>query len=88
MARYRSSNRFEFNTANTIDDVTGLKVKLSETMNRWDGVVTTPENFEPRQPQDYPVTPRPSRSYIESRGDQSEPTVTPFDPDNESNYGL
>ena len=88
MARYRSSDHFTFGTCNTIDDVTGLKVKLSDTQKRWDGIVTTAANFENRQPQDFPVTPRPNRVYVDARTEGAEPDVTPFDPDNNTNWGL
>lgn len=59
--------RWEPKTSNTIDDVTGMKVKLSETVTRWDGYQVTQANNEERQPQDFPVTPRPPRVYPRSR---------------------
>jgi hypothetical protein len=62
-------NTYEPGTCNTIDDVTGFKVKLSETNKRWDGLQVTDENFEPRQPQDFPVKPRPPKVYKDSRSE-------------------
>lgn len=56
-------NRYVKGTSNTIDDVTGFKVKLSDTMLRWDGMRVTKENWEERQPQDFPVKPRPTKVY-------------------------
>lgn len=62
--------RFEPGTCNTIDDATGFKVKLSEVRERWDGFMVTDDNFENRQPQDFPVTPRPPKVYEKARFDQ------------------
>jgi hypothetical protein len=61
---------FEFGTCNTIDDESGFKVKLSATMLRWEGYIVTEEFWEPRQPQDFPVTPRPPKSYNNARQEQ------------------
>jgi len=86
VARYKSNNYFKPGTCNTIDDVTGFKVKLSNTSRRWDGIQTTPDNWEERQPQDFPVTPRPQKTYTNSRGDQQDPVPAPLVIGN--NYGL
>ena len=59
--------RFEPGTCNTIDDESGFKVKMSETHRRWEGYYVTEEFWEPRQPQDFPVTPRPPKSYNNAR---------------------
>lgn len=50
---------FQRGTTNTIDDVTGFKEKSSTQVRRWDGVYTTAEQSEPRQPQDFPPIIRP-----------------------------
>ena len=71
--------RFEPRTSNTIDDVTGMKVKLSETVTRWDGYQVTPDNDEPRHPQDFPVTPRPPAVYPRARFPNGI-AYTPIDP--------
>lgn len=54
-------------TCNSIDDITGEKIKLNLTQTRWDGFVTGDLNMEPRQPQDFPVTPRSPRVYSMAR---------------------
>jgi hypothetical protein len=38
-----------------IDDIRGYKVRKSRTRTQWDGIVTIPESFSPRQPQDLVV---------------------------------
>ena len=73
-------NYFKAKTCNTIDDVTGMKVKLSQTSKRWDGVVTTKLNMEERQPQDHPVTPVPQHVYRQARFQRGTEEPTPFDP--------
>jgi len=80
MTKAPDLNKFVWNTCNTIDDVTGMKVKLNKTRRRWDGVVTTKLNYEERQPQDFPVTPRPPRVFIEARPNDTVAVPTPFDP--------
>lgn len=67
MAKMPFFNRFEKNTCNTIDDVSGFKVKLSQATERWDGYMVTRENYEERQPQDFPVTPRAQKVYDRAR---------------------
>lgn len=82
MSRYRNLTRFEYNTCNTIDDVTGAIEKLSHTHRRWDGIRCTELNLEPRQPQDFAVFPRPVRVYPEARADIAMPVPTPYNPNN------
>ena len=67
-------------TCNTIDDVTGFIVKLDQTSKRWDNVQTTKLNMEPRQPQDFPVSPRPPKIYIDARPDTTPATPAAFNP--------
>ncbi len=68
-------------TANTIDDVTGQKLKLCDAQRRWDGAIVGKENYEERQPQDFPVTPRPQAVYIDSRPEGGNwGTVTAYNP--------
>lgn len=62
-------NEFKGGTCNTIDDETGFKVKMSDVRKRWDGAYVTQENWEPRQPQDFPRTPRVPRAFKNSRSD-------------------
>lgn len=60
---------FSEGSTNTIDDETGKKVKLSEVRKRWDGCYVTEENWEPRQPQDFPRVPRTPRVFKNVRGE-------------------
>lgn len=86
MARYVNKDYFKPGTCDTIDDVTGFKVKLSSTSKRWDGVQTGSKNWEPRQPQDFPVTPRPNKVYGDARADRKDPIPDPLTFDD--NWGL
>ena len=81
-----SGTRFARGTCNTIDDVTGLIVKLNQTSKRWDNVQCTWENMEPRQPQDFPVVPRPQTVYIDARPDTTPATPTAYNPNNGWSY--
>lgn len=77
----KSNNYFKPGTCNTIDDVTGFKVKLDQTSRRWDGYQVTKLNYEERQPQDFPVTPRAQTVYADSRSEQFNPAPPePFIP--------
>lgn len=38
-----------------LDDISGFKVRSSRTRQQWDGRITTPPHFSPRQPQDLVV---------------------------------
>jgi hypothetical protein len=51
-----------------IDDITGIKTRASRTRRQWDGRVTRPESYSPRQPQDL---------VTGVRDDQSVPTPRP-----------
>jgi len=48
-------NKSYFNPSdcNTICDITGFKVKLSETKPQWDGLQVIPEAWSERHPQDF-----------------------------------
>lgn len=78
--RAPSISRFNANDCNTIDDRSGFKVKLSDTMTEWDGYQVTGEMFEERNPQDLPVTPRGNHVFELSRGQSSIIEYTPPDP--------
>lgn len=80
MSKYRELNKFVWSTCNTIDDVTGMKVKLKDTRTRWDHIQTTKLNYEERQPQDFPVTPLPQRVYIDSRSQADAQEPAAYDP--------
>ena len=75
---------FDAGTCNTIDDETGLKVKLSEVRKRWNGMFVTEENWEPRQPQDFPRVPRTSKVFKNVRG---EPDIISYTPPDKSTLG-
>ena len=59
-------------TTNTICDISGFKCKLSECVTTWDGLLVRADFYEPRNPQDLPVTPRPSKvfSNVRTESDQ------------------
>ena len=57
-------------TCNTICDRTGFKVKMSDVREEWTGHYVMNEDWEPRNPQDFPVTPRAQRTYPNSRSDE------------------
>lgn len=53
--------------SNTICDVTGFRVKLSEVVRRWEGWYVIPEAWHVRQPQDFPVVPEKQHVYRHAR---------------------
>jgi len=80
MAKAPSVSRFSPGDCNTIDDRSGFKVKLSETLTEWDGYQVTEDQFEERNPQDFPVVPRGQHVFELSRGRQPIKVYTPPDP--------
>jgi hypothetical protein len=82
MSRQIGNTYFARGTCNTIDDVTGLVVKLDQTFTRWDSVQCTKENYEERQPQDFPPFPKPQKTYVIARSDIEEPAPTAYNPAN------
>lgn len=81
--RYKSTNYFNPFDSNTIDDRGGGKMKLSEAMKEWNGLMVASSSFSPRQPQDFPITPQKQHVYKEARSEQveAEGTVTGFEDD-------
>jgi hypothetical protein len=73
------SDTFSAGSTNTIDDETGQKVKMSEVRKRWDGYYVTNENWEERQPQDFPKTPRTTKVFRNFRADPEPIAYTPPD---------
>lgn len=71
---------FERNTCNSIEDVSGFKQKLSMQSRRWEGYMVSPKNYEERQPQDFPVTPRAARVYSQARPNPPVKVYTPPNP--------
>jgi len=72
MGRYIRINTFSEWDSNTIDDISGFKVKVSEVARRWDGIYAAPVLIEPRQPQDFPVAAQPQVVYKTARSEQVE----------------
>ena len=75
-------NYFKAGDCNTICDITGFKVKLSETVTTWNGLQVIPEANSPRHPQDFPPTIIPTKVYPKSRSEQyyDETVITPPTP--------
>jgi len=84
MATPTNPSYFESGTCNTIDDETGFKVKMSEVRKRWDGCFVTEDNWEERQPQDFPRTPRAPKAFKNSR---SVPPIVNYTPPDKSTLG-
>ncbi len=59
--RRKSTTYFNTHDTNTICDITGFKVKKSQTRKRWDGFQVIAEAWHPRHPQDFPVIPIPQK---------------------------
>lgn len=53
MSTGMGGNYYTRYTTNTIDDVTGAKVKMSSQRRRWDGFYTIDAAWHRRQPQDF-----------------------------------
>ena len=82
MAKYRSFSSFKAGDCNTICDRTDFKVKLSETVNTWDGYRVIPEANSQRNPQDFAPTILKTVVHKESRPEQyyDTSTITPPEP--------
>jgi len=65
--KYKPTNDFSPNDSNTICDVTGFKVKKSQTLKRWDGFRVIQDAWHPRHPQDTPVIPSPQQTFDDIR---------------------
>ena len=79
---YKKLNYFSPNDSNTIDDISGGKVKLSTVQRRWEGFMTG-KDWHPRQPQDFPIVPVVQTVYKDARSEQveAEGSVTGIDDD-------
>ena len=74
MGRYiKNPKPFEAWNSNTICDVTGFKVKTSQVSRRWEGFYVIPAAWNPRQPQDFPVTPVKQEVFENARSEQANP---------------
>lgn len=58
---HKSLSTFNAHDSNTYCDVTNFKVKKSEVLRRWEGYWVIQEAWHTRQPQDFPVVPKPQR---------------------------
>ncbi|MGB2264779.1 MAG: hypothetical protein ACPH3C_06305 [Glaciecola sp.] len=70
---------FSGGSTNTIDDETGQKVKMSDVRKRWDGYRVTGDNWEERQPQDFPRVPRTPKVFKDFRDEPEPISYTPPD---------
>ena len=64
---------FEPWDSNTICDVTGFRVKMSDVQRRWEGFYVIPAAWHPRQQQDFPVVPVKQHVFREARSGQAQP---------------
>ncbi len=78
------NSTFEGGTCNTIDDETGLKVKMNQVRKRWDGMYVTEDNYEERQPQDFPRVPRTPHVFTNFR---DQPEDIPYTAPDKSTLG-
>lgn len=72
MGRYVHVSTFSEWDSNTIDDISGFKIKTSEAAMRWDGIYAEPRMIESRQPQDFPVTAQTQVVFEQARSEQVE----------------
>ena len=63
---------------NAICDVCGFKYKLSELKKRWDNLMVCPEDWEPRQPQDFVRGVKDQRPIPNARPENPDVFVTGF----------
>lgn len=68
MPRKRRLTYIDPDTVNTVCDITGFKVKLSDTVTRWDGAQVLASWSEERQPQDFQVVPKGISVMAKARG--------------------
>lgn len=64
---FKSHSTFSRGDSNTICDVTGEKVKMSQTRKRWDGYRVVAKAWHPRHPQDTPVIPTKEKAVKDVR---------------------
>lgn len=67
--------------SNTICDVTGFRVKVSDVERRWEGFYVIHAAWHPRQPQDFPVVPQKQHVFPIARVlDAEQPANIDADP--------
>lgn len=77
--RSKPVSYFKHGTCNTVDDRSGFVEKMDEAEKEWSGLYVSHDQIEQRQPQDFPVTPRPPRVYAEART-QDEEAINVYTP--------
>ena len=70
-------HNYKKGTTNTICDATGFKVKKSQTFKKWDGTYVIKEEWEPRDPQDFPAPVKKQRVYDNVRTPKTETVTAP-----------
>jgi len=73
---YLHLGEFSPNDSKTVCDRTGFETVLSRTQETWQGWQVIPEAWEPRQPQDFPITAQKQKVYKDSRSEQANPSET------------
>jgi len=58
-------NTLDLGDYNVIDDLMGFKRKASQCRLRWDNILVTREDWEPRHPQDF-LRAKPDRQKVEN----------------------
>lgn len=61
---------FQAGTCNTICDITGFQVKLSDTESTWNNLRVIPEANSRRHPQDFPPNITKEKVHTKSRAEQ------------------
>jgi len=61
---------FQAGTCNTICDITGFQVKLSQTVTTWNKLQVIPSANSQRHPQDFPPKIIPTKVHANSRTEQ------------------
>ncbi len=58
---------FRKGTTNTVCDISGFKVKSNQVRRMWNGLYVIPEEWNPRDPQDFPAEIKPQKVYKNAR---------------------
>ena len=72
---------FKAGDTNTICDITGFKVKLSDTVKDWRGFQAIPESVSPRHQQDFAPNIIKTKVHKDSRSEQHYNADTILPPD-------
>jgi len=73
---YKHINRFVPNASKSVCDLTGFERTTADLERRWEGWMVVPEAWNPRQPQDFPVTAKKQQVFKDARSEQSNPLET------------